>query len=199
MLWRGEDSSLLTATECGVLQDVWHASVIWRVGLEADRENIVTIVPGNVKMFSACLIVLQVQCSQLEFWYMLSPKQCEAVKLLTSLGMLGELRDSPLGSVDCTAQHCRRHDSDQYLPNVRSASSSTEEKKERNDTVKPNPPSSKSEIAALKQINPTVVMSGDLTTQVRLMLKVWKFCYQVAMSDVFWPGRESTKLRRRGC
>ena len=41
-----------------MLQDVWHSSRIWRICLEADGENIIRIVAGNVQVLGARLVML---------------------------------------------------------------------------------------------------------------------------------------------
>ena len=62
---------LLTATQSGVLQDMRDTGVVWGVRLEADREDIVAVVTGNVQMLCSGLVVLQVQSSQFQLWDML--------------------------------------------------------------------------------------------------------------------------------
>lgn len=71
-----------------MLQDMWHTGVIWRVGLEADGEDIVAVISGNVKMFGTSLIVLQVQGRQLELRHVLRAKQREAMKLFACSGIV---------------------------------------------------------------------------------------------------------------
>lgn len=83
-----------------------YTRVIWRIGLEADGEDVIAIISGNVKMLGTCLVVLQVQGCQLKLRNMLAPEKSEAVKLLTSLGILGDLCHSSLGRVDSASQHC---------------------------------------------------------------------------------------------
>lgn len=92
--------SLLTATQSGVLQDMWHAGVIRRVGLEADGEDIIAVITGNVKMFGTSLVVLQVQGRQLKLGHMLGAQQGEAVKLLACSGIVRKLRHDSLRPVD---------------------------------------------------------------------------------------------------
>ena len=48
---------LLAATERGMFQDVWDTGVVWGIGLETDREDIVAVIAGNVQVFSARLVV----------------------------------------------------------------------------------------------------------------------------------------------
>lgn len=76
-----------------MLQYMWHSSIIWRICLEADGKDIVAVVASNVEMLGASLVVLQVQCCQLQFRHMLAAEQCEAMKLLASFGKLRELSD----------------------------------------------------------------------------------------------------------
>ena len=65
-----------------MFQDVWHSSGIWRVSLEADGEDIVRILSGNVQVLGARLVVLEVQCSQLKLGHLLDALEGEAVQLL---------------------------------------------------------------------------------------------------------------------
>lgn len=98
--------SLLATTERGVLQDVRDACVIRGIGLETDGEDVVAIISGNVEMFSAGFVMLQVQSRQLQFRDMLRSQQREAVKLLTRLRELRELSDSSSRrAFGCIAKH----------------------------------------------------------------------------------------------
>lgn len=98
-------NGLLTATERGVLQDVWDARVVWGVGLEADREDIVAVVAGDVQVFGARLVVPQVQCRQLELGNMLGAQESEAMELLARLGKLREVGRSPRSPLGRAAEH----------------------------------------------------------------------------------------------
>jgi len=65
-----------------MFQDVWHSSGVWRVSLEANGEDIVRILAGNVQVLGARLVVLEVQCSQLKLGNLLDALEGEAVQLL---------------------------------------------------------------------------------------------------------------------
>ena len=83
-----------------------NTGVVRRVGLEADGEDIVAIVTANVKVFGACLIVLEVQGGQLEFRDMLGPQQGKAIEFIARLRELGEFGDSsPRRMFNCAAKH----------------------------------------------------------------------------------------------
>ncbi len=49
---------LLTSAKGGVLQDVRHSCIIWRIGLEADREDIVLVVSVDMEVFGTCFVML---------------------------------------------------------------------------------------------------------------------------------------------
>ena len=49
---------LLAPTKSGVLQNVGHTSVIWWVRLEPNGEDIVLVVPRNMKVLCPSLIML---------------------------------------------------------------------------------------------------------------------------------------------
>lgn len=51
---------------------MWHAGIIWRICLEADGEDIVAVVTGDMEVFGASLVVLEVQGCQLELRDMLA-------------------------------------------------------------------------------------------------------------------------------
>ncbi len=81
-----------------MLQDMRHARVVGRVCLEPDGEDIVAVVAGNVEMFGAGLVVLQMQRRQLQLRNLFRAQKSEAMKLLAWLWVLRELRDSSSGS-----------------------------------------------------------------------------------------------------
>jgi len=58
---------LLATAERSMLEDMRDARVIWRVGLEPNREDIIAVVAGDMQMLCTCLVVLQMQGCQLEF------------------------------------------------------------------------------------------------------------------------------------
>lgn len=85
---------------------MWDARVVWGVGLEADREDIVAVVASDVQVFGARLVVPQVQCRQLELGNVLGAQQSEAMELLAGLGILREVGRRPRSPLGRTAQHC---------------------------------------------------------------------------------------------
>ena len=82
-----------------MLQNVWHAGIIWRVGFESNGEYIVRIVTGDVEIFGASLVVLELQCCELKLRDLLDSLQCKAMDLLPNLRIIGQLGD---GSVSAT-------------------------------------------------------------------------------------------------
>jgi hypothetical protein len=89
-----------------MFEDMRHSRVVWRVRFEADRENVVLVLAGNMQIVGASLVVLQVQGCQLEFGDMLRTEESEAMNLLSWLWVLGKLCHSfPDNSLGCVAQH----------------------------------------------------------------------------------------------
>ena len=88
-----------------MLQDVWDARVVWGVGLEADREDIVGVVARNVQVFGTRLVVPQVQCRQLELGNVLGAEEGEAMQLLAGLGELREIGRSSRRPFGRAAEH----------------------------------------------------------------------------------------------
>ena len=101
-------NSLLAAAQRGVLQDMGHTGVVWWVCLEADGEDIVAIVAGDVQVLGAGLVMLQMQRRQLELGDMLGPQQGEAVELVAGLGILRELGHSSASALGSIAKHGSR-------------------------------------------------------------------------------------------
>lgn len=88
-----------------MLQDVWDARVVWGVGLEPDREDIVGVVARNVQVFGTRLVVPQVQCRQLELGNVLGAEEGEAMQLLAGLGELREIGRSSRRPFGRAAEH----------------------------------------------------------------------------------------------
>ena len=65
-----------------MLQDMGHPGVVWRIGLEPNREYIVLVISRNVHILGTSLIMLQMQRCQLELRYVLSAFEGEAMELL---------------------------------------------------------------------------------------------------------------------
>ena len=85
-------------TQCGMLQDVWHSGGIWRIGLEADGEDIVRILAGNVQVLGARLVVLEMQCSQLKLRHLLHVLEGESVQLLADARKVGDIGHSGIAT-----------------------------------------------------------------------------------------------------
>ena len=89
-----------------MFEDVRDARVVGGIGLESDRKDIVAVVAGDVEMFGASLVVLQVQCRQLEFGDMLRSYECKAVKLVTRFWKLRKVcHGFPSSAFGSVAQH----------------------------------------------------------------------------------------------
>ncbi len=70
-----------------MLEYMWHSGVVWRVCLETNREDIVLVLTGHMKVVGASFIMLEVQCCQLELGDMLQAHEGEAMELLSWLGV----------------------------------------------------------------------------------------------------------------
>lgn len=82
-----------------MLQNVRDAGVVGRIGLEADGEDIVAVVPRNVQVLGSGPVMLQVQGRQLELGNMLRAQESKAMQLFSRLWEIGELGNSSSGSV----------------------------------------------------------------------------------------------------
>lgn len=60
--------------------------VVWGIRLEADGEDIVLVVPGNVEVLCARLIMMQMKRRQLKLWHVLGALQRETMEPLARLG-----------------------------------------------------------------------------------------------------------------
>ena len=59
------DRVFFTATQSGMLQYMRHAGVIGRVGLEANGEDIIPVIPRNVQIVCSSLVMTQVESCEL--------------------------------------------------------------------------------------------------------------------------------------
>jgi len=75
-----------------MFKDMWHARRVWRVGLEADAEDIVLIVSCHMKIIGAGLVVLEHQRRQLQLRHVLRLFQSEAMNAVAGLGQRVEHR-----------------------------------------------------------------------------------------------------------
>lgn len=62
-----------------MLQYMWHSGSIWWICLEPNGEDIVRIFSGDMQVFGASLVVLQMESCQLELWHLLHALQSEAM------------------------------------------------------------------------------------------------------------------------
>lgn len=74
-----------------MFEDVWDAGGVWRVGLEADREDIVLVFSGYVKIVGARLVVLEEQCGELELRHVLGSLKGEAMEFCARLREASEV------------------------------------------------------------------------------------------------------------
>jgi len=81
-----------------MLEDMRHSSVVRRVRLEADGEDIVRIVSRDMEIFCPCLVVLQLERRQLQFGDLLHALESEAVELLADAGEARQIRDGSISS-----------------------------------------------------------------------------------------------------
>lgn len=69
-----------------MLQNVRHSGVIWWIGLESNGEDIIRVVPRNMDIVGAGLVVLELQRGQLELRNLLDALESEAMELLPRFG-----------------------------------------------------------------------------------------------------------------
>lgn len=62
-----------------MFQNVRYPSIIGRVCLKPDGEDIVLVVPRNVKILSTSLFMLEMESRKLKLWDMLSPLEGKAM------------------------------------------------------------------------------------------------------------------------
>ena len=89
-----------------MFEDMWHSCIIRGIRLEADGEDIVRVFSCNMQIICAGLVVLQMQCCQLELWDMFRAKEGEAMNFLPWLWILSKLRNRfPNSSLGRVSQH----------------------------------------------------------------------------------------------
>ena len=81
---------LLTPAERGVLKYVGNTCVVWGVSLEANGENIVLVVSGNVQIFRSSLLMLEFEGRKLQFRYVLLALEPERMLTFSELWRLVE-------------------------------------------------------------------------------------------------------------
>lgn len=107
-----EVHSLLTSAKRCMFEDVRHASVVGRIGLESDGEDIVRIVSRDVEVVCARLVMLELQCRQLQLGDLLDTLESKAMEPVSHFG---EARRSGICTCDCSicpAGHARRTQTD---------------------------------------------------------------------------------------
>ena len=93
---RKRDVSLLRAAEGSVLQNMGDASVVVGIRLEANGKYIVLVVPCDVDVIGARLVMLKLNGGKLKFRDTLGALDGEAVKFVAGLGKLGEIGQSSI-------------------------------------------------------------------------------------------------------
>ena len=109
MLTHRHWSILLTPTKGGVFQDMWHTSIIRRVGFKPDGEDIILVIPRDMEIFCSSLVMLQVESCKLQLWDMLRAFQCKPMNIFAWRGILLEVchrseTSSDQGPMDTTAE-----------------------------------------------------------------------------------------------
>lgn len=92
-----------------MFEDVWHSGGIGRVSLEANREDIVRIISGNVQVISTSLVMLKMECRQLELWDLFDALERESMDLFSHFGKVGDVchcRISSAGAVYWLQEGC---------------------------------------------------------------------------------------------
>ena len=80
----------MASAERGMLKYVGDTCVIWGVSLEANREDIVLVVSGNVQIFRSSSLMLEFKGSKLQFRDMLLALEHEPMQILPKLWRLVE-------------------------------------------------------------------------------------------------------------
>lgn len=74
-----------------MLQNMGDSGGIWRVRLEANREDIIAVVSCNVQIVGASLVVLELQGSEFQLGYKFCALQRESMDSISRLGIVGEV------------------------------------------------------------------------------------------------------------
>lgn len=80
-----KEHSLFTSAKCSMLQDMRHASSIWRICLEPDTEDIVLVFSSHVDVVGIGFVVLQADCCKVQFWNVLLLLNSKPMDPLTDL------------------------------------------------------------------------------------------------------------------
>lgn len=88
-----------------MLQDVGDAGVIGRIRLEADGEDIVGVITRDMQVVGAGLVMLQLQCRQLQLRDVLCSDESESMELRARFRIQGEIRHGLTSRVGSVAQH----------------------------------------------------------------------------------------------
>ncbi len=64
-----------------MLQDMRYSSIIGRIGLEAYRENIVLVFPGDMEVLGPGFVMSKAVCSELELGHLLGALDSESMQL----------------------------------------------------------------------------------------------------------------------
>ena len=81
-----------------------YAGIIWRVSLKSDGEGIVRVVPRDVKVVCAGLIMPKPESCELQFRNLLYALQCEAMKPLSDLWIAGGIGYCSIASTKLTSR-----------------------------------------------------------------------------------------------
>lgn len=79
--------------------------IIRRIRLEADGEDIVGVIAGNVQIIGAGFVVLQLQCGEFQLWNVLCSDDSETVELGARLRIQREIRHGLSSRICCVSQH----------------------------------------------------------------------------------------------
>jgi hypothetical protein len=86
---------------------MWHSGGVWWVGLEADGKDIVRILAGNMQVFGASLVVLEMQCGQLQLWDLLDALESKAMELLADIRKVGDIGNGGISTSRQSGQSVR--------------------------------------------------------------------------------------------
>ena len=83
-----------------MLENVWNASVVRRIGLEADAKDIIGVVASDMQVIGASLIMLEMQGRQFKLRDMLSSFDREAMELLAGFREAGEIGNGSIAATE---------------------------------------------------------------------------------------------------
>lgn len=103
--------------------------IVRRIRLEADGEDIVGVIAGNVQIVGAGFVVLQLQCSEFQLWNVLCSDDSKAVEFGARLWIQREIRHGLSSRICCVSQHGEVYRWEVRMNGKRSNDSSEQERR----------------------------------------------------------------------